>query len=414
MSKILTVSCIGVGQRGKAYLNEMKKRKDKYQIVSLCDVDEFRLKQAQSYYEVKDENLFLSEDEFFKAKRSDILIVSTHDQDHVRQALKGLDLGYDILLEKPIAADKEQLFKLLKKQKETGRKIVVCHVLRYAPAFTLVKDLVDENKVGEIILIDLIENVGIMHQAHSYVRGNWNNKEKTSPMILAKCCHDLDVLTWFADSKCEYITSIGELNYFNKEHQPVGASNRCKNCIHRGKCIYDAYKIYIDDKFWGRQFITDIRPITDEALTDALDNGRYGRCVFACDNDVVDNQISIMHFENGITANLRMTAFSCIGGRILKIHGTKGQIILDETRGIVEVMVYGQNKKTFAISTLVDAAAGHGGGDSGIIDSLYDYLTGIKNKFITSLDASIQSHLMGLAAEESRLKNGEKIIIDYD
>ena len=413
MGKKITVSCIGFGQRGQAYLREMSKLPDKYEVVSVCDIDSFRANKCKEMYNLSESNVFFDEDEFFKEKRSDLLVVATQDQDHVRQAVKGLNVGYDLLLEKPISKDRNELFELLKTQKKTGHKVLVCHVLRYAPAFTKAKELIDEGRIGKTIMIDLTENVCFSHQVHSYVRGNWRRSEETSPMILAKCCHDLDLLSWFIGDKCESIYSLGELNYFKKENQPEGALDRCKGCKYQGKCPYDAYDLYINKNFWGRDFITDVRPLTKEALTEALDKGPYGRCVFACDNDVVDNQTVTMHFVNGVDANLKMTAFTSRGGRTLRIYGTKGEIDLDERLGTIEIGEFNGKRESIKISTMVDAASGHGGGDAGIVKSLYEYLVSGNDKYVTSLDASIQSHLMGIEAENSRLDKGKKIYIDY-
>ena len=251
-----------------------------------------------------------------------------------------------------------------------------------------------------------------MHQAQFYVRVNWIRDNQTSPMIIAKCCHDLDLFVWFTDSECESISSIGDLRYFKKENQPEGASDRCINCKYHGNCIYDAYEIYIKNHFWGKDMVTNVRPINDEAIAKALEKGPYGRCVFACDNNVVDNEITMIKFKNGITANLRMTAFTYLGGRIMKFYGTHGQIDLDETEGIIKIKRFGQPVETKEISSLTDALSGHGGGDTGLINGLYDYLTN-NSKISTSLSVSVESHLMGFAAEESRINNGKVITIKH-
>lgn len=407
-----TVSCIGLGHRGFCYLESMYAQKDRYDIEAVCDLKEDRIALAKDEFNLKEENCFLSEDEFFAKKRGDILIVATQDRDHVGHCIKGLKLGYDILCEKPISGVESDIFELVEAQKKYGHKIFVCHVLRFAPAFKRVKEMLDEGKIGQLVLIDSIENVSYSHQAHSFVRGNWRNSKETSPMILAKCCHDLDLLVWYTGSKCSSLSSIGDLRYFKKENQPKGASDRCQNCIYRGKCCYDAYEIYLGKKFWGRKMITDVRPITDEAVKEALDKGPYGRCVFACDNDVVDNEMTIMRFENGITCNLRMTAFTYGGGRIMKFYGTLGEIDLDEENGRIELMPFGKEKEVIEISTLTDAVSGHGGGDDGLINALYDYIISDKPGG-TTLEASIESHLMAFTAEKSRVEGGKLLKVSH-
>lgn len=408
MDKVITVSCIGCGQRGYIYLKEMMKLDEgkRFKILYLCDKDETRLKYFQKEFNVPSENIYLDEDSFFQNMKADLCLVTTHDQDHVGHAIKALHAGCDVLCEKPISDKEEEVRRLLHEQQVCNKKVFICHVLRYAPAFKELKRIIDSGVLGEIVTIDNIENVGYSHQAHSYVRGNWRNSDETSPMILAKCCHDLDLFVWMIGGECDSVSSIGDLRYFKKENQPKGASNRCKDCPIKN-CPYNAYEIYINQNFWGRNLITDERPVTDEAVRKALDNGPYGRCVYACDNNVVDNQISIMRFKNGVTANLRMLGFTAHGGRIMKVYGTLGQADLDEYRGVIELKVFGKPVVTKEISSLVDATTGHGGGDSGLIKSVYDFLTGGDEKNATSLKASVESHLMGFALEESRLKEGQ-------
>ncbi len=410
---MFTVSCIGIGQRGLVYLSEMiKLGDDKFKIVSLCDRDEGRLYSASKQFNVSKEKCFLDEDEFFRNNNADLCIVATQDQDHVGHAIKAMESGSDVLCEKPISNKESEVRKLLKVQEKYNKKVMICHVLRFAPAFKEAKKLINEGAIGKLVTIDNIENVCYMHQAHSYVRGNWRDTEKTSPMIIAKCCHDLDLFVWFSESECESISSIGDLRYFKKEFQPKGASDRCKECKYRGSCVYDAYDIYINQNFWGGRMITDERPLTEEAITRALDDGPYGRCVFACDNNAVDNEIVMIRFKNGITANLRMTAFTATGGRIMKFYGTQGQIDLDESEGVIKIKRFGKPIEVKEISSLVDASNGHGGGDSGIITELYNYLSN-ENTNVSSLAVSIESHLMGFAAEKSRLDNGKVVYIKH-
>lgn len=415
MSRNIRVSCIGMGQRGFAYFSEMKNLgNDKYSFIAICETNKERIALAKKDFNIKEENIFMDEDEFFKEKRGDLCVVATQDQDHVRHAIKALKLGYDVLCEKPISNKESELRELLEAQKKYKGKVFICHVLRYAPAFRKVKELLDEGIIGNIVSIDSIENVQYQHYCHSYVRGNWRNSDSSSPMILAKCCHDLDLLTWYANSECLSVSSYGDLRFFTHKNKPHGASNRCKDCKYRGKCDFDAYRSYIDWNFWGRWFITNERPLTEDAVIKALDNGPYGRCVFACDNNVVDNQIVNMTFKNGITANLKMFAFTYNGGRVMKFYGTHGEIELNETLGKILVMPFNRQEQIIDINSLISAVDGHGGGDSGLILSLYNALISTPNdKNMTSLAASVESHLMGFAAEDSRIKHGALIEIKH-
>lgn len=412
MDKKFTVAIIGMGGRGRAYTREMLKHPDKYEVVAICDINETRINDAKNDFGIKEEQVLRHEDDFFSKKRADICVVSTQDQDHVRHAIKALELGYDVLCEKPISDSEEECRKLLKAQKKYGGKVFVCHVLRYAPAFVKLKELIDSKVIGDVVMIDHIEQVYYFHQAHSYVRGNWRRREDTSPMIIAKSCHDLDLLQWYIGSECDTISSIGDLRFFKKENQPEGASDRCTDCKYVDTCAYSAVKGYIKDRFWGTDLITNVRPVTNEAIYEGLKTSPYGRCVFACDNTVVDNQIVTMRFKNGVTANLRMTAFTRDGGRIIKVYGTYGEIDFDSHNEFIDVRVFGKDTVRYNTKELVEHGYGHGGGDAGIIKGLYDMLTG-KMAELTTLAASIESHLMGFAAEKSRLAGGELIKIEH-
>ena len=411
---MITVSCIGCGLRGQRYLKGLSDLgSDKVKVVSLCDIDLVRLRQEQEKYHLSDKDVFTDEEKFFASLKSDLCIVSTQDQQHVQHAIKAMEAGSDVLCEKPISNKESEVRKLLEVQKRTGKKVMICHVLRFAPAFKKIKKLLDDKVIGDLVFIDAMENVYYAHQAHSFVRGNWRRDDETSPMIIAKCCHDLDLLVWYSNSECKSISSVGDLRFFKEENQPEGASDRCTNCKYRGTCPFDAYTIYIKNHFWGREAVTNVRPITDDVLEKELETSPYGRCVFKCDNNVVDHELTQIVFKNGIKANLRMSGFTHDYGRIMKFYGTSGQIDLDECRGTIEVKVFGKEKEVIQISSLIDAISGHGGGDDGLVKAVYEYITTGYTEGVTSLDASIESHLMGFAAEESRLSEGKLLEVKH-
>ena len=248
MEKIISISIIGVGARGgEAYGRYIHDSKDKFKIVSLCDVNEVRLEKYGKIFEVPQEERFLDEDEFFAKKRSDVLLISTMDRLHVRQAVKALDLGYDLVLEKPISDNVEELRMLTEKARKKGRMVMVCHVLRYSVMISKLKKLLDEGAIGRLISMDQTENVCFWHQAHSFVRGNWRNREQTTPMIMQKCCHDLDLIQYFIGAKCHSVSSMGALSYFKEENRPEGAADRCLDCKYKTDCKYSAYRIYIEN-----------------------------------------------------------------------------------------------------------------------------------------------------------------------
>ena len=416
--KIFTVAIIGVGARGAdAYGWQINDAKDKFNIVALCELREERLKRYGEKFNVPEDALFTDENEFFKEKRADLLLVATQDKDHVRHCLKGFARGYDIMTEKPLTDKKEECELLLDAQKKAGTKALVCHVLRYAPAFVKAAELIENGAIGKLVAINALERVGYWHQAHSYVRGNWRNTDSSAPMILAKCCHDLDLLQYYAKSKCENISSTGDLVYFKKENAPEGATKRCVDCPHMDTCPYSAKKIYVDrwherecpEDIWPFNVLTT-PPLSEEKIYDAIKNGPYGRCVYDCDNNVVDHQLTTMTFENGVKATLTMTGFTAMGGRRYHFHGTIGEIILDEADNTLSWQKFGGEKETLDLATLEESGYGHGGGDVFLIKTLYEVLAGTA-KAETAFEASVESHLMGICAEESRLKKGELIYI---
>lgn len=427
MKQVFSVAIIGCGSRGQnVYGKYMHAYSDMFKIVALCDIKKEMLEIAKQRFDIEDKNCFLDSEQFFDKKRADVLVLATQDRDHVSMCIKALKLGYDVLLEKPISPIESELYDLLDAQKQYGGKVIVCHVLRYAPAFLKIKEVIDSGKIGRIVSIDWTEQVAYWHQAHSFVRGNWRNDQETSPMIMQKCCHDLDMLQYYANSKCDYLYSVGDLSYFNKQNQPEGAADRCQDCKYIESCPYSAERLYVKQFVdigsitgWPFDVVDLTRPITVESLRKAYQGNQYGRCVFACDNNVVDNQTVFIQFENGIKANLMMVGFTGYAGRKAAIHGTLGEIELDENRDMLKVSVFGEEKdvydvrksEAYSIKEIINSNTkddfGHGGGDELLVRDFYKALTEAGDAQ-TTLEKSIESHLMALAAEKSR-KTGEKI-----
>jgi predicted dehydrogenase len=319
------------------------------------------------------------------------------------------------MTEKPLSDSKEECEQLLEAQRKSGKKALVCHVLRYAPAFLKVAELIDNGEIGRLVAINAMERVQYWHQAHSYVRGNWRVAEETTPMILAKCCHDLDLIQYYAKSKCVSVSSVGDLTYFKEENAPKGAAKRCVDCPLQETCEFNAVKFYNDNwkangyaaSCWPTGVLVD-EPITQEKLDKALAEGPYGRCVFHCDNNVVDHQFTQMTFENGVKANLLMTAFTAGGGRRMHFLGTHGDLTLEEMESCIYLHKFGKPVEKIDTRHLSDNGYGHGGGDLCLIQTLYAMLEGTA-ECATSLDASVESHLIGICAEKSRLLGGELI-----
>ena len=420
--KIVRIAIAGVGSRGKnAYGLELLNMKDRAKVVAVADIDPERLALAGDAHGVPDEMRFPSAEAMLAMPRlADAMLICTQDRQHVPHAVAALKKGYDVMMEKPISPKLEDLQEITKVARENGRRVVVCHVLRYTPFFQTIKKTIDSGVLGEIVSIQALENVRYWHQAHSFVRGNWRREEDTSPMILAKCCHDLDYLVWLCGKKCERVSSYGSLMYFKESNAPEGAALRCtQGCKAKESCPYDAEKIYLTNKDTGILCGNVEWPIdvlaenpTEEKIRHAIETGPYGRCVFHCDNDVVDHQIVNMQMEGGASLSLTMSAFTSIGGRTIKVMGTLGDLWGDMHENKIRIEVFGKEPQVIDLGKEEKDFAGHGGGDRLLMEQFVDLMQGKEpDGTITTLETSVESHLVALAAEKSRLGDGTSIEI---
>ncbi len=399
---------IGAGSRGYEAYGRLIKMRNDAKIIAVAEPDEDKRKRLAREHNIPDTMQFSSWEKLLeKEKFADGIIIATPDRLHVEPAISAMKKGYHVLLEKPIAPTKEGVQKVVSVAKQTNRIVVVGHVLRYTKFFKKLKELLDSKVIGDIVGIEHKENVGFFHFAHSFVRGNWRNSRESSPSILAKSCHDLDMLYWLTGARCKTLTSFGELMYFRPENKPDKAALRCLDCpdeIER-LCPYSAKKIYLTDYIgWPVSVIS--LDLSYEGRMKALREGPYGRCVFACDNDVVDHQIVNMVFENGVKATFTMTAFSDTITRRIRIFGTQGEIRGEFEKGEIEVIKFGWTERKFYNFGVYDMGMGHGGGDKGIVRHFISLLKGDESRSFTNIEESAHSHFMAFAAEESRLEGG--------
>lgn len=402
------IAILGYGGRGYNYAKLCNQMSSDFEITAVIDNSEDKLKLAKNTAHLNDNQLFSSLDDFLTfPKTADWLFVCTQDKDHKEHAVKALKNGYNLLLEKPVACTPEDCIEIERIAKETNRQVAVCHVLRYSLYYEKIKEIIDSGVLGKIIAIDQVENVGYWHQAHSYVRGDWRRADESTPMIISKCCHDLDIAVYLADSKCRQVTSQGQLNFFSKENAPDGATEYCLGgCKAKDNCPYDCEKLYVKplkymskkarEGAWPQSRLMADSIVTIPKLYDAMNTTRYGRCVFLSDNDVVDYQITTMLFENGINSTLTMTAFSGPSYRETRVRGTLGELICNMGENKIILQQFGKRKKRIKLKKRLDA---HGGGDK----RLMEYLA--RDHLKTDISLSIESHLIGFAAEESRLNN---------
>lgn len=416
--KKLEVIVIGAGQRGKMYSGKMSQQPDKYEIVAVADKIDSRRNSVRDRDNIPDNMCFSDwRDLLALGKIADIAIIATMDKQHYEPAMEALRLGYNLLLEKPVSINPKECVDIANCAREHGAKVVVCHVLRYSRLFSTLKEMLDAGKIGEIVGINHEECVGNIHHSHSYVRGNWGNEERSSFMLLAKSCHDLDIIQWLLGKKCKKIQSFGALTYFTSANAPANAPEYCINgCPEGDSCPYNAIKLYYDDKGngWFREHCTGQFEPDDEAVEKALRTTQYGKCVFKCDNDVVDHQTVNMLFEDDVTATFTMNSLTK-GGRFIHIMGTEGEIHA-AINGNVPIECYNFKTKeteTIPLTGMDGVVGGHGGGDDGIIKALYEYMTDCYHgKELSNIQISCENHLMAFAAEQSRLEGGKMIDMD--
>lgn len=421
MSNPVTFAICGCGARGlEAYAPYQEQHPEEMKVVAGADIRPERLRMLHARFGVPGTMCFNSDEELLaQPKLADVMIVATQDQQHVSAALKALDKGYHVLLEKPISPNLEECRALQKKAHETGKEVVVCHVLRYTRFYAALEDILRRGEIGKIETIDAMEHVAYWHQAHSFVRGNWRNSNETSPMILQKSCHDMDILRWLAGEPCLRVQSFGSLDYFRAENAPAGAALRCLDgCQCKDGCPYDAEKIYITSPRTGIRGRGAAWPCgvlasepTEEKIWQALRKGPYGRCVFHCDNNVVDHQTVNLEFANHIHATFTMSAFTQDCHRTIKVTGTLGEIEGDMEENILHLRPFGKPEQTIDLHEENGQFSGHGGGDFGLMASFCKLIAEGGAGGLTGVDASVESHVMALAAEASRLDGGRTITL---
>ena len=413
LSKPVTVMVIGAGSRGRTYARYAEKFPKSMKVVGVADLNPHRREAMAKKHNIPAENQFAHfNDALSKAKFADAVVISTPDNLHYEPCMKALALGYDVLLEKPVAPTEKECRDIMKQAHKYNRIVAVCHVLRYAPYFVALKQVLESGAIGDLVNIQHFEPIAFHHMAHSYVRGNWPNSKTTTPIILAKSCHDLDILRWLIDKPCQSIAAEGSLHLFKKEMMPKGATERCidnadgTDCPHEKECPYSAKYIYMEKKRHLGPF--DL-PRKDPALIrEKLKTMNYGRCVYRCNNDQCDHYVAIMKFEGDITASFSMDAFTPYGGRRTRIMGTKGFIEGDMTTFTFYDFRTGHksvwDQKVSEIAEY--KGSGHGGGDHLLVRDFVRAVSAQDEKLLSStIDVSIESHVMGFMAEKSRKSN---------
>ncbi len=417
----LKVIILGAGNRGNRYAKHMCEHPDKYQVVAMADPQKSRQELFQERYGVPAEMCFDSwQDVLALPKMADVVVVATVDSMHYEPAMKAIEMGYNLLLEKPVSQTAQECADIAKAANEKGVSVLVCHVLRYTPFYGKIKELLMAGTIGDVVSVEQVEAIGNVHFGHSYVRGNWHCEAETTPMLLAKSCHDLDIIQWLLDKPCKRVQSFGSLTHFKSENAPEGAPVRCIDggCPVGETCPYNCIKQYVEDKENRRRKIISsgyskhFDP-EDAEVIEALKNKDYGLCVYHANNDVVDHQTVNMEFEGGVTATLTVNAFNK-GGRYTRIYGTKGELWAYMRNDHIDIYTFEDDRHWTVpvLKTEESINGGHGGGDEGIVKELYEYMSGQYEGYrAADINTSVRNHVIGFAAEESR-HNGTVVSVE--
>ena len=401
---------IGAGSRGSGYATYFREVPNRGQVVGVAEPRDAYREKLVNAHDIPAENIFTDwKDAAERPRFADAVIIATQDQMHTEPAIAFAKLGYHVLLEKPMAPTAEECRAIVETVKAAGILFGVCHVMRYTRFTQRLKALLDAGAIGDLVSIQHLEPVGFWHQAHSFVRGNWGNEAASGPMLLTKSCHDIDWLRYVMGVPCEAVASFGTLKHFRKEEQPAGASNRCLDCAVEANCPYSAKRIYLTalargHTGWPVDVLTP--DVSRESVLEALRTGPYGRCVYACDNDVVDNQVVNLQFAGGRTASFSMMAFTRMRHRETHLFGTRGELTCDGR------FIHHYNFMTDSTETIDTETGdgsilgGHGGGDYWLMHHFSQALLDEdQSQILSGPDETLESHLMVFAAEQARKEN---------
>ncbi|MES2309109.1 MAG: Gfo/Idh/MocA family oxidoreductase [Verrucomicrobiota bacterium] len=403
-----TLAILGAGDRGQNASQWIFEHADQAKVVAVAEPNpKLREKVAQLHGIPLSHQFETWEDLLAEPKMADAVINTLMDQLHVRSAVMALHKGYHMMLEKPMATTLEDCQAIDRAQQETKKIVSVWHSMRHHVVYTELKRLLDEKTIGELVTFDQLEAVDPVHQSHSFVRGNWGNQSRSTFMLMAKSCHDIDVVTYLTHKECLRVSSFGSLTHFRKENAPEGAPALCSEaCPAESKCPYSIAKVYCNPSSVWNPFLNN--RLAPQAATlrekrEILNRSPYGRCVYHCDNDVVDHQVVNFEYEGGVTGTFTMTAFASPGGRHVRLHGTKGWIRAHVDGNHIEVCRYlDGTQMTYQIPK---QSGTHGGADGNI---LANFISAIRHNdpdmALTTVAESLKSHKIVFAAEKARLE----------
>lgn len=447
----ITAILIGAGARGAdAYAPYALSHPAELRFVAVAEPIAARRDKFSLAHAIPKERQFHAwEDLLTLGKIADCAIIATQDQGHTAPTLAALQAGYDVLLEKPIAPTLDECVRLVEASEEAGRILQICHVLRYTPFFSTLHEIIASGRLGQIITAEQRENVVYWHAAHSYVRGHWRSSSECAPMILTKCCHDLDILYWNL-GPVRRLSSSGSLLHFRPENAPPGAPERCTDgCPVAETCPWYAPRLYLEVEPIYQAALHSINPVerfgallmldhprlaktlrrllppfdaladyrgwpvsvisddtSTEARLNALQEGPWGRCVYHCNNDVVDNQVVNMEFESGVNGLLVMHSHSHMEGRTIRYDGSRATLRarFDDFHNPTCIEIHDHRTGRMEMIHPKESLGGHGGGDEALVRAFVAAVRGDAAPLSTARE-SLESHRMAFAAEQARLEH---------
>jgi predicted dehydrogenase len=413
----VTLLIVGAGSRGAMFADYALRHPDEAVVIAVAEPrDAYRERLAELHGVAPERRFEDWREAIGQSRLADAAVVATPDPKHTEPAIALAEQGYAMLLEKPLATTERDCRRIIAAVQRAGVVCAVAHVLRYTAYTRLLKEVIDRGAIGEIVSIEHLEPVGFWHQAHSYVRGNWRREDQAAPMLLAKCCHDLDWLGFLIGQRCVAVSSFGGLAHFRPDQRPRGAGERCLHCDVEASCAFSARRLYfgmLERGVTGWPLDVLAWPVTRENITAALREGPYGRCVWACDNDVVDHQVVSLRYENGTTASLTMTGFTRMRDRETRIFGTRGELHGDGNRVDVYDFLSGSTTRhDSGVYSDGEILTGHGGGDDGVMREFIAAVAARDPGLILTTPAhALESHRIAFAAEAARREN-RVIILD--
>ena len=409
-NKPLSIVAIGAGNRTNKYLEYVRLNPDKAKLVGVVELNPIRRENVARKFGLQPSACYTDYHDFFRNPlKADAVMICTPENMHYEPCTMAIEAGYHVLLEKPIAQTLQECQAIGEAAKRKNVIVSVCHVLRYHPYFMKLKELACSGELGSIISINHRTAVGVDRAAHSFVRGPWSREAETNPMLISKCCHDIDFLLWLTKTRCRKLTSFGSLRWFKSQNAPQGSAKRCIDCQVENKCPFSAIDLYRVRRDWISNFDIPQGKTLDEVIEDQLKEGPFGRCIYHCDNDVVDHQIVSMEMESEVTINFSMDIFTQEDHRETHICLTEGEIDGDET--CLKVRKFRGGKETTYDFSFIKEKPFHAGAD---LDIVADFIEAVRHpeKYLkTSIDLSVESHRICFEAERSR-KEQRTVLFD--